>query len=71
MQKSVFKQKRCYLNRTVRRSFYIGDIRDLIGQLWVSVHDIFSLSLCYPDMEPVLYSNKSPVEYTVYLVILQ
>lgn len=58
-------------NRTVRRSFYIGDIRDLIGQLWVSVHDIFSLSLCYPDMEPVLYSNKSPVEYTVYLVSLR
>lgn len=42
-----------------------------VKHLWVSVHDIFSLSLCYPDMEPVLYSNKSPVEYTVYLVSLQ
>lgn len=42
-----------------------------VKHLWVSVHDIFSLSLCYPDMEPVLYSNKSPVEYTVYLVSLR
>lgn len=42
-----------------------------VKHLWGSVHDIFAPSLCYPDMEPVLYSNKSPVEYTVYLVSLQ
>lgn len=66
MQKSVFtqnKQKLLFkpnctkelLHRRYTRPYWT------VKHIWVSVHDIFAFSLCYPDIErlqPVLYSNK-------------